>query len=262
MKPEFTLEDFVHAMIDKPQYFEFFFDRARSIANNIGVRSEESQSELADIALADFYRQLDKFDFSKGKFSSWFDKCVGNKMRDELKKSRTCFRENDPHRDKIEDHDKDLFFEDPGRSARKNEFARGMLEKFMEFIDTLSYEDMLILCASEFGKDVLGDYNPENLPKGKGYAEALAQRTGRTAATVRKIAKHLKERAINYVMKNGYSKEEFDTCLGFMTYYHRPIEQEITTATLDWAALSDVQRLKLRMYLYYKAVASGIISVE
>lgn len=267
--PTFTYNDFVHAMTDKPWYFSIFLDRAMRIARNLGVRSDD-QEDYAMEAIAHMYKILAQYNPSRSKFSSYFDTCVGNKIKDcnEARQSDIVFGADRSGRESVDGHSETFSDEYSERCLRQRSFADSMEDEFRKFIDTLKPDERLVLYASEFGKIIYDDkerddYLSQNigeLPEGKSYSEVIASRTGRTAENVRQIAKRLKERAKIHVQERGFDYGSYSTYMGYMTT--RPAEGKHDFTSLDWSALSGVQRLRLRMYLYEKAVADGIISEE
>lgn len=257
-QPEFTYECFCEAM-DNFRYFDFFFNRACSIACNIGVRNDELKKDFAMVAIEEFCRKVDKFDPSRGDFKSFFDATIGNSIKDQIRKAlgNGSYGLNNPDRDSLEDCGDSLTNEDEELILKREEFADEMVDELMKFIDTLPDDMRMILYRSEFGRmlnSVLGEVTSK-----RGYADLIAARNERSAAAVRKVAERMKAKAIDYVKSKGYDRDAYFS-IGFLT--SKPMENTVDYSTFDWTAFSGVQRLRLRMYLYDKAIADGVISAE
>ena len=82
--PSVTYKDFVDSLTTRPQYFRFFLDKACCIAANIGIRYDDEKEDFALEAIVHLWRNLDKYDASKAEFSSFFNVCVGNKIREQI----------------------------------------------------------------------------------------------------------------------------------------------------------------------------------
>lgn len=257
-RAEFTYECFCEAM-DNFRYFNFFFNRACGIACKIGVRNDELKKDFAMTAIEDFCRKVDKFDSSRGKFSSFFDATIGNSIKDQIRKALRdgAFGLNNPDRDGLEDCGDSLTDEEETLILRREEFANEMVGEFKKFFDSLPDDKRLIIYSSDFGRKIRSVMGED--PSKRGYADLIEVRTKRTDAAIRRIAAELKKKALAYVEDRGYSRSTFNT-LGFITT--SPVEDTVDYSSLDWTALSGVQRLKLRMYLYEMAVADGIISED
>lgn len=254
--PQVTYEDFVHSMTDKPQFFSFFLDKACAIAKNKGINDESLKKELALVAIEHLWCRIDKYDPSRAEFSSYFNICIGNRILDQIRSQNSdkayC---QDASEFAEADYSESVSTEGEDKLLKKREFADKMVAEFKRFIDTLSPEKRLIFCASEFGQLAMGE-----TPSGRNYAELIAAQTGRTAAAVRKIVERLKKEAIGYAQERGFDYGAYSTHIEFITTKLK--EEGDDFSDLDWAALSGVQRLMLRMYLYEKAVTDGIISED
>ena len=238
-------------MTTRPQYFKFFLDKACGIAANIGIRYDDEKEDFALEAIVHLWRNLDKYDASKAEFSSFFNVCVGNKIREQIRSSNSdkVFGLNKTLRDDLEGCGGSLLYEEKDRARKNKEFTDKLIIEFRKFIDALSPGEQMMIFGSEFGRLAVGDNTSD-----KNYADLIAARTGRTAAAVRKIAERLKKRAIASAGQSGLEYVEFLTTT--------PTEDKVDFSVLDWNSLSDVQRLKLRMCLYEKSLEDGIISDE
>lgn len=255
--PSVTYKDFVDSLTTRPKYFKFFLDKACGIAANIGIRNDDEKEDFALEAIAHLWRNLDKYDASKAEFSSFFNACVGNKIRDQIRTSNSdkVFGLNNTLRDDLDGDGVSLLYEEKDITAQKMEFTDKLIEEFKKFIDALPPGDKMIFCESEFGRLAVGDDTSV-----KNYSDLIAARTGRTAAAVRKSVQRLKKRAIDSARQSGLDYGAYRDCIGFLTT--TPQKEKLDYSVLDWNSLSDVQRLKLRMYLYKKSLAEGIISDE
>lgn len=255
--PKATYEDFVHSMTDRPWFFSFFFDLACRIAQKKGIKDDFQKEEFAIVAIEHLWSNLDKFDPSRAEFSSYFNICIGNKILDQIDTSKRdgVFGLDKPLREDIENCGDSVSDEENDKLLKKKEFADKLVCEFKKFIDTLSPEKRLIFCASEFGKIAMG-----KTPSGRNYAEQIAVQTGRTAATIRKIVERLKKESIGYIQERGFDYDTYSTHIGFITT--KPKEDKTDFSALDWCSLTGVQRLKLRMYLYGKAVSDGLFTEE
>lgn len=255
--PSVTYKDFVDSLTTRPKYFKFFLDKACGIAANIGIRYDDEKEDFALEAIAHLWRNLDKYDASKAEFSSFFSVCVGNKIREQIRSSNSdkVFGLNKTLRDDLDGCGGSLLYEEKDRARKNKEFTDKLMEEFKKFIDTLSPGDKMVFCASEFGRLAVGDTLSD-----KNYAELIAARTGRTAAAVRKSVQRLKKRAIDSASQSGLDYGAYRECIGFLTT--TPQKEKLDYSVLDWNSLSDIQRLKLRMYLYEKSLEDGIISEE
>lgn len=253
---EFTYDCFCEAM-DNFRYFDFFFKRACSIASNIGVRNDALKKDFAMVAIEEFCRKVDRFDPSRGNFKSFFDVAIGNSIKDQIRKAlgNGTFGLNNPDRDSLEDCGDSLTDEEETLILKREEFVDEMVDEFKKFFDSLPDDKRLIIYSSDFGRKIRSVMGEDTSKRG--YADLIEVRKKRTDAAIRRIASDLKEKALAYVKDRGYSRSTFNT-LGFITT--APAEDTVDYSSLDWTALSGVQRLKLRMYLYEKAVADGIIS--
>lgn len=255
--PDFTLDGFVHSLTDKPWYFPFFLDKAMSIAVNKGIRCEDEKKEFAIVAIEHLWKNIEKFDPSRAEFSSFFNTCIGNKIADQVNASRSdiVFGQNRTDLDNIDNYGESVSDEEDQRGSKRLEFADELISVFEKFIDTLPPDKRQIFCASEFGRLSMGE-----TPSGRNYADLIAAQTNRTAAAVRKIVERLKKEAIGYVQERGFDYGAYSTHIEFLTT--KPKKDKVDFSAIDWTALSGVQRLKLRMYLYKKAVEDGIIDEE
>lgn len=257
-QPEFTYDCFCEAM-DNFRYFDFFFNRACSIACNIGVRDVDLKKDFAMVAIEEFSRKVDKFDPSRGDFKSFFDATIGNSIKDQIRKAlgNGSYGLNNPDRDSLENCGDSLTDEEETLILKREEFVDEMVDEFKKFFDSLPDDMRVILYHSDFGRmlnSVLGEVTSK-----RGYADLIAARNERSAAAVRKVAERMKAKAIDYVKSKGYDRDTY-VSIGFLT--SKPMENTVDYSSLDWTALSGVQRLKLRMYLYEMAVADGVISAE
>lgn len=256
--PKVTYEDFVHSMTDRPQYFAFFLNKACGIAKNIGVKSFDHE-ELAIVAIEHLWSKIDKYDPSRAEFDSYFNTCIGNKIYDQIRmnNSEKVFGLNRTDCDDIDNYSDSISDEDEGKQLKMLDFADKMIVEFKKFIDTLSPEKRSIFCQSEFGRLAMGE-----LPSDRNYSNQIAAQTGRTAAAVRKIVERLRKEAIGYVKERGFDYASYSTHVEFLTTNPIHRDAKVDFSALDWTALSGVQRLKVRMYLYEKAVEDGIIDEE
>lgn len=211
------------------------------------------------VAIEEFCRKVDKFDPSRGEFNSFFDATIGNSIKDQIRKALgdRSYGLNNPDRDSFEDCGESVTNEDEELILKREKFADEMVDELMKFIDTLPDDMRLILYRSEFGRmlnSVLGEVTSK-----RGYADLIAARNERSAAAVRKVAERMKAKAIDYVKSKGYDRDAYFS-IGFLT--SKPTENTVDYSTFDWTAFSGVQRLRLRMYLYDKAIADGVISAE
>lgn len=251
--PSVTYKDFVDSLTTRPQYFRFFLDKACGIAANIGIRYDDEKEDFALEAIVHLWRNLDKYDASKAEFSSFFNVCVGNKIREQIRSSNSdkVFGLNKTLRDDLEGCGGSLLYEEKDRARKNKEFTDKLIIEFRKFIDALSPGEQMMICGSEFGRLAVGDNTSD-----KNYADLIAARTGRTAAAVRKIAERLKKRAIASAGQSELDYGAYREYVEFLTT--TPAEDKVDFSVLDWNSLSDVQRLKLRMYLYEKSLEDGL----
>lgn len=267
--PEFTLQDFVRSLNDKPQWFDFFHNRAIGIGVNLGFDKTEAQ-ELSLAALLHIYNHLDKYDPQKGEFRPWFDTCAKFKMIDEHNKynhesdmmSDTMYsragsnddeKKNRPVRvsdDPFARCGEQRTNEEESDARKLREFTDGFLQECINFVNSLSPTEKMIVYASEFGHTLMGTEGDRN------YAEILALKTGSTVESIRKVASRRKQQAIRYAQDMGYDRQAFGSLLGYFTV-RQPEKKDF--ADFDWSRMSDLQLLKLRRYLYGMAKADGII---
>ena len=268
--PGFNVRDFVRSMNDKPQWFDFFYNRAIGIGVNLGFDRAEAR-ELSLAALLHIYGNLGKYDPQKGEFKPWFDTCAKLKIIDEHKKYN---HQNDMMSDSMysksgsdggEGKDKPVRVsdetsvrcgeqrtnEEEADSRKLREFTDGFLQECINFVDSLSPEEKMIVYASEFGHILEGTKGERN------YAETLAATTGHTVESIRQVASRRKQQAIRYAQDRGYDRQAYGSLLGYITV-RQPEEKNF--ADFDWSLMSDIQLLKLRRYLYGRALAEGIIS--
>lgn len=255
---QISYENFLHSMTDKPQYFSFFLDKACGIASKIGInKNAYEKEEYAIVAIEHLWGNLDKFDPSKGEFSTFFNAVIGNKIKDQIRSSVSdkVFGCNSSGSEELENHGDSFSDEGADTIRKKREFGDKMVAAFKDFIDALPPEKRLTFCATEFGKWTMGEEQTK-----RNYSKLVAAQIGKTDDAVRQMAKYLIIQAKEYITnERGFNYDAYSTHMqAFITT--KPKESKVDYSTLDWTALSGVQRLKVRMYLYEKAVEDGIIS--
>ena len=270
--PGFTVQDFVRSMNDKPQWFDLFYNQAIGIGVNLGFDETES-SELSLVALLHIYNNLGKYDPQKGEFKPWFDTCAKFKMIDEHNRYN---HESDMLSDSMYSRSGSDGGEEKGKPVRVNdetsarcseqrtneeesdtrklkEFTDGFLKECIDFVDSLSPVERMIVYASEFGHILVGTEGERN------YAEILSEKTGSTVESIRKVASRRKQQAIKYAQDRGYDRQAYGSLLGYITV-RQPEKKHF--ADFDWSRMSDVQLLKLRRYIYEKGLKDGAISAD
>ena len=152
--PSVTYKDFVDSLTTRPQYFRFFLDKACCIAANIGIRYDDEKEDFALEAIVHLWRNLDKYDASKAEFSSFFNVCVGNKIREQIRSSNSdkVFGLNKTLRDDLEGCGGSLLYEEKDRARKNKEFTDKLIIEFKKFIDALSPGEQMMFCESEFGR--------------------------------------------------------------------------------------------------------------
>ena len=123
--PSVTYKDFVDSLTTRPQYFRFFLDKACCIAANIGIRYDDEKEDFALEAIVHLWRNLDKYDASKAEFSSFFNVCVGNKIREQIRSSNSdkVIGLNKTLRDDLEGCGGSLLYEEKDRARKNKEFT-------------------------------------------------------------------------------------------------------------------------------------------
>ena len=260
--PQFTADDFFRSLNDKPQWFDFFNDQAVGIGINLGFAKSEAE-DLSVMALLHIYNNLNKYDPQVGEFKPWFNQCAKFKIIDEHRKynhERDMMSEGgtDLKPSRVTGESPEQFAgqctdEEESDARKLREFTDGLLQECINFVDSLSPEERMIVYASEFGHTLKGTEGERN------YAEILAAKTGSTVESIRKVASRRKQQAIKYAQARGYDRQTFGSLLGYITVSQ---PEKTHFADFDWSRMSDLQLLRLRRYIYEKGLKDGVISSE